>query len=324
MLKKLKYLLLFIIFALVIGCSAQTSNQYADKNNWAFFPESSQLISADVFLICPTVYMGEENSFNMEMNDAKTRASFMGALNMEKGIYENVCSIYAPFYRQAGLNAYSLDSTEAEPYFQLAYSDVKQSFAYYMQECNNGRPLVLAGFSQGSEMLLRLMKDLFQNKSYNDLLVGAYLIGWRITEEDVAQYPYLKMARGADDTGVIISFNSEAESVNTSLLVPRSTLAINPLNWKTTGEYAEAELNLGAVFTDYEGDILKEIPALTGAYLDPERGTLKVTGVSPEDYPPVLDIFEKGVYHLYDYQFFYRNLQQNVALRVDKYIKAHD
>ena len=69
---------------------------------------------------------------------------------------------------------------------------------------------------------------------------------------------------------------------------------------------------------------MKEIPALTGAYLDPERGTLKVTGVSPEDYPPVLDIFEKGVYHLYDYQFFYRNLQQNVALRVDKYIKAHD
>jgi len=120
------------------------------------------------------------------------------------------------------------------------------------------------------------------------------------------------MAQDANDTGVIISFNSEAESVSTSLIVPKTTLAINPLNWKTSSEYAPAILNRGAVFTDYNGAILKEIPALPGAYLDKDRGTLKVTSVSPEDYPPVLDIFSQGIYHLYDYQFFYRNLQQNV------------
>lgn len=323
MLKKSKLFILLVIIALVIGCSAQTPNQYADKNNWACFPKNSQLKKADVFLVCPTVYMGQENSFNMEMNDAQTRAKFVGALNMEKGIYEDVCSVYAPFYRQAGLNVYRLDAGQAEPYFQLAYSDVKQSFEYYMQNCNNSRPFVLAGFSQGSDMLLRLMEDSFQNESYNKHLVAAYLIGWRITPEDIARYPFLKMAQSANDTGVIISFNSEAESVNTSLIVPKTTLAINPLNWKTTGEYAPANLNLGAVFTDYNGGMVKEIPALTGAYLDKDRGTLKVTDVSPGDYPPVLDIFSKGVYHLYDYQFFYRNLQQNVAVRTEKYLETH-
>ena len=48
----------------------------------------------------------------------------------------------------------------------------------------------------------------------------------------------------------------------------------------------------------------------------------RVSDVSPDDYPPGLDIFSAGVYHLYDYQFFYRNLQKNVGARVDAYFAA--
>lgn len=48
---------------------------------------------------------------------------------------------------------------------------------------------------------------------------------------------------------------------------------------------------------------------------------MKVTDVTPEDYPPVLPSFSGGVYHLYDYQFFYRNLQGNVSVRLDAYLK---
>ena len=53
------------------------------------------------------------------------------------------------------------------------------------------------------------------------------------------------------------------------------------------------------------------------------RGALKVPDVSPADYPPVLSIFTDGVYHLYDYQFFYRNLQENVGVRLDAYMAQH-
>ena len=42
--------------------------------------------------------------------------------------------------------------------------------------------------------------------------------------------------------------------------------------------------------------------------------------MTPEEYPPVLSIFAEGVYHLYDYQFFYRNLQKNVEVRLDAYL----
>ena len=100
----------------------------------------------------------------------------------------------------------------------------------------------------------------------------------------------------------------------------RETLCINPLNWKTDDTPADKTLNKGACFTDYSGNIKTEIPELTGAYIDPVRGALKVTDVTVEDYPPVLSIFDSGVYHLYDYQFFYRNLQENVSVRVAEYI----
>jgi len=85
---------------------------------------------------------------------------------------------------------------------------------------------------------------------------------------------------------------------------------------------AEKELNLGACFTDYEGKITEEIPALTGAYLDAERGALKVTDIDPEIYQATLPILGSGVYHLYDYQFFYRNLQKNVQQRIQAYLSG--
>ncbi len=74
-----------------------------------------------------------------------------------------------------------------------------------------------------------------------------------------------------------------------------------------------------ACFTDYSGEAVEEVPEFCGAYIDPERGTLKVVGVDPADYPPMLSIFGEGVYHVYDYQFFYRNLQANVAERIKAY-----
>ena len=114
--------------------------------------------------------------------------------------------------------------------------------------------------------------------------------------------------------------------MKSSVTVPEGTraFAINPLNWRTDGLRAHKSWNRGACFTDFSGAITKEIPKLTGAYIDPNRGTLKATDVSPKDYPPVLPMFSEGVYHIYDYQFFYRNLQENVAARIEAYLAATD
>ena len=298
--------------------SAEAAPDYSDAANWAYLETEGTDKTADVFFICPSVYGGSDDACNMSLSDTDTKESFVGAINMEKGIYDADSRFFAPYYRQIGLNVYEMPEADREPYLGTAYADVRDAFLYYMENYNEGRPIVLAGFSQGADMCLRLMKDLFDDEALADQLVACYAIGWRITQEDLDEYPHLKVASGENDTGVIVSFNSEAEGINDSLMIPEGTktYAINPLNWKTDSTPADKSLNQGACFTDYSGEITSEIPELTGAYIDETRGALKVPDVSPEDYPAGLSIFTDGVYHLYDYQFFYRNLQDNVQTRI--------
>ena len=314
-------LLVFLIALAGCGTESQSVSLYENSGNWVYL-ETAETAAADVFFICPTVYGGTDDSYNMFLEDTASKEAFAGATNMEKGIYDEDARFFAPYYRQAGLNVYELPPEEREAYLSLAYEDIKEAFTYYLEHYNQGRPIVLAGFSQGADMSIRLLKDCFAREEVNDLLVACYAIGWRITEEELEKYPHLRFATGETDTGVIISFNSEAESVTDSLMIPAGTrtLAINPLNWKTDSTPASREENAGACFTDYSGSIVTEIPHLTGAYIDPQRGALKVPDVSPQEYPPVLSIFSDGIYHLYDYQFFYRNLQENVGVRIDAYL----
>ena len=321
------FLVFILLLSCLIGCGQADkarSVEYAKAENWAYFEEDKEASLTDVFFICPTVYGGGKDDWNMPLDDQEARESFLGATNMEKGIYDGAGRFFAPYYRQAGLSVYELPAEEREQYLTIAYEDVKAAFTYYLEYCNDGQPIIVAGFSQGADLGIRLLKECFADEAVNDLLVACYAIGWRITEEELEEYPHLRVASGEDDTGVIISFNSEAEDITDSLMIPAGTrtLAINPLNWRTDPTPAEKEENLGACFTDYSGKIISEIPQLTGAYIDPVRGALKVPDVSPKDYPAELGIFRDGIYHLYDYQFFYRNLQKNVSDRVNAYLAS--
>lgn len=315
-------LVLTLFIMSTLGFVACDHIDYANKDMWAYYEQTNKAV--DCFLICPTVYMTDSNSYNMPLSDEQTKQNFVGALNMERGIYDDTCNMYAPFYRQVALEVYKMDESEQDQYFEIAYNDVRNAFLYYINNINDGRPYILAGFSQGADMCIRLMQDLFDDQTLSDQLIACYAIGWRITDSQLQQYPQLKMAQGELDTGVIISFNTESIDSQTSIIVPDTTNAINPLNWKTDSTYADSSLNLGACFTDYDGNIVKEIDNFCGAYLDSTRKTLKVdSSVTPQEYPPVLDIFEEGIYHLYDYQFFYRNLEQNIARRTEQYLATY-
>lgn len=319
--KLIKIMLLVVLAAFCSLASAQEPD-YARAADWAYWCVGENK-PADLFIVCPTVDLGTGGNKNMSLADNEAKKNFYGALNMERGIYEQHCRMYAPYYRQAVLADYDLPIKDAEPYFNLAYKDVRAAFVYYMQHENNGRPFVLAGFSQGAEMCLRLLKEFGNEDFVKNNMVACYAIGWRFTPQEAEKYPYIQPAKCADDLGKVIIFNSEAPEVTSSLMVPHGekSFCINPLNWRTDGTMADKALNSGACFTDYSGSIKREVPQLTGCCIDTERGVLKVTDIDKKQYPPVLSIFTDGIYHLYDYQFFYRNLQQNVGLRINTFVE---
>lgn len=298
---------------------------YGCEENWAYFEQDALGKDVDVFFVCPTVFRGDEVHRNMDLSDGETRRKFLGATNMEKGIYDRCARFFAPYYRMAGFVTHRLSEEGRENSLALAYQDVREAFLFYLGHEGAGRPFILAGFSQGSDHILRLLKEFGAREDVRTFLVAAYCPGWILTPEDILAYPHLHPAKHEDDTGVIISFNTESEEVTASPIVPAKakSLSINPLSWRTDSAIADRTRNLGACFTGYDGEIKREIPALTGAYIDRRRGTLKATDVAPEDYPPRLPDYPLGVYHIYDYQFFYRNLQENVALRVSAWRESH-
>ncbi len=299
-----------------------TRLDYASPDMWAFFGEGEDK-PVDLFLVPPTCYGGSRGS-NMAISETKTKNNIIGAVNMQKGIFSDSCRLFAPFYRQIGISTLkTLDETEElETAKANAYSDVREAFLYYMATENDGRPVILAGYSQGADMVLRLLKEFYGDKAFSDRLVAAYALGWALTEEEIAAYPQIVPAEGETDTGVVICFNSEDRDTNGSLIVKEGvkTVCINPLSWRTDSEPAAKELNEGAVFLDKEGKVTDEIPNITGGYIDPVRGTLKLTDVTKEEYPAVLNVLEDGCFHYYEYNFFYNNLRTNVAKRVEAYL----
>ena len=296
------------------------SVDYSSADNWVYFGVGDDK-DVDLFLVCPTVDTLDEEFMSLE-NDVM-KGYFAGALEMERGIYEESTRMYAPYYRQVAMNGYEQDLTERERRLAIAYKDVSDAFAYYLENENNGRPIILAGFSQGSDMVYRLMEEYFGSEEMQQKLVAAYAIGWACTEDMVKEYPQIRPAQSADDLGVVISFDCEAPEVSETIVNPagRKAYSINPLNWKTDSTPADKSLNIGSRFMKSNGKIKSEAEQLCGCYIDEERGALKVTDVTPAEYPAVISFLPEGAYHIYDYQFFFMNLQENVKHRVELYME---
>ena len=76
-----------MLLALCCACTPKADTlDYSQSENWAYYAEGEGK-EADLFLICPTVDMGKNGNYNMSMDDTDTKESFVGALNMERGIY---------------------------------------------------------------------------------------------------------------------------------------------------------------------------------------------------------------------------------------------
>ncbi|WP_034467473.1 DUF3089 domain-containing protein [Butyrivibrio proteoclasticus] len=301
---------------------------YSKADNWLYdgaYPENE----VDVFIVAPSVdTLSEGNS----AITPEYKKRFRYAMNQQQAIYANSCRIYAPYYRQASLNVYSMpEGAEKDLAFANAYKDVSAAFKYYLENKNNGRPLILAGFSQGADMCYRLLEEYYggDGKRATDLrdsLVAVYAIGWPMTQDMVDKYPQIVPAKGETDTGVVISYECETGKVTESISIPAGTktLSINPLNWRTDSVKADKSLNKGTVTQDSKtGAITSVEVGKYGAYIDPVKGSLIVTDIDPELYPAVLDIFPEGSLHLYDNFLFFVNLQENVQKRTESFLQKN-
>ncbi len=326
--KRIALLLIVLLFnftAAVHG-SEIPATDYADSAHWLSLPASSDK-AVDVFYLYPTVFQkAAKNDPNIcDIDNPGMLQNSKLAFAFQASAFEPVGNLYAPYYRQADA-AYTLTLPPAEHdkvVGGIPATDGLAAFDYYIRNYNQGRPFILAGHSQGSNVLLYLLGDYLKaHPEVRERMIAAYVIGYSITPEYLAKNPHLKFAKGASDTGVIVSYNTEAPKVaGKNPVVLPGALAINPISWTRTEKLATAAESLGSIDRDETGKMIT-LPHYADARVSIARGVLICSTVDVDKLSPGNKVFPKGVYHHYDYLFYYYNLRENAANRTAHYLKA--
>ena len=301
---------------------------YTQASSWLAVPASIDK-PVDLFYLAPTEYRRASASASIigAFDDPGTVAGSRTAFSREASAFETVANIYAPYYRQADASARAaLPAAEQVAIVAGAPTeDGIAAFDYYINHDNGGRPFFLAGHSLGSNVIANLLASYMP--AHPDVyrrMIAAYTVGYSITPAYLAANPTLAFATGPTDTGVIVSWNSEAPTIGgpNPVLLPGG-LVINPITWTTSETLATAGQNLGSIVsnadggpaTDANGDI-SPVFGLADAQVDTAKGVVIVSTVPVGMYSPGgPGQFPQGVFHSYDIPFFFFDLRQNAADR---------
>jgi hypothetical protein len=200
---------LVMSLGIATGALAQTSaappkNDYGDKRNWLCLPgrahdscsadQRATNISAngtttpeafkidpkakiDCFYVYPTVSL--QPSGNADMTAGPEEQSIIA---QQFARFGSVCRTYAPLYRQVTLIALraAMMGKPIPVNRELGYGDVLDAWNYYLAHDNHGRGVVLIGHSQGSGVLIQLIKNEIDGKPVQHRVLSAILMGARL------------------------------------------------------------------------------------------------------------------------------------------------
>ena len=200
--------------------TSQNATDYSISANWLSLPSSTATKKkVDVFYLIDTTYQKPDaNAPNIcTINDPIMEKGAKAAYSRTATAFDPVANISAPYYRQVdAMYKKTLPIAEQNKMVDgIPTSDGMAAFEYYIEHYNKGRPFILAGHSLGSNVLANLLSEYMKkNPKVYKRMIAAYVIGYSITPDYLARNPDLKFAEGAKDTGVIVSYNTEAPTVD--------------------------------------------------------------------------------------------------------------
>ncbi len=307
------------------SAAANPAPNYARASNWLARP-SQPTKKVDVFYLYPTSYSKTSSTQPVisTINDPQMVSGAKTAFTGQATAFDTVANVYAPYYRQADAVTVlsSPLATQNRIIGGIPSHDASSAFAYYIEHYNHGRPFILAGHSQGSNVLLFVLSGyLNKHPAVYRRMVAAYVIGYGVTRTYLAQNRQLKFAMGANDTGAIVSSNTEAPGLTVkNPVVNPGSIAINPITWTRTERQASAEESLGSLLPNAAGTLVK-VMHYADAQIDAARGTVICGTCSVALYAPgTPGGFPRGVFHTHDYAFYYYNLRHNASERIQHYL----
>ena len=299
---------------------------YSNLEHWAAHPDktdesdrtpegidsNNKSLPADVFFIHPTTYIGEKNQdqWNADINDRKlNQKTDEGTIRFQASAFNHAGRIFAPRYRQAHIHAYfSNDKTSSKKAFDLAYKDVKNAFQYYLQKHNNGRPLIIASHSQGTNHAERLIEEFISDTPLKEKLIVAYLLGMPVKKD---QFKDIKPCNDSSETGCFISWRTFKSGHQLVENKKDGSIAVtNPLSWTTDTQYVPKSFNRGTLLYDFDN----LYPDLVDAQVHNN-----ILWANKPKFRGSIFLRTKN-YHIADVNFYYYNIRQNAKLRVMNYL----
>jgi len=328
------YVLFLLVFLVGCGTTYQTQTfqeknipsapNYDDEKAWAvlpskypaglksFAPNAIKNLKVDVFYVYPTLLMDTKDlRWNAPFDDLEQNTKILTlTVKYQASPFATSGKIYVPIYRQAHIRSYSLYNKGGKQAFEIAYADVKNAFETYLKKYNNGRPIILASHSQGTNHTTQLLKDFFDEKPLQKQLVAAYIPGMGIKPNE---FKTIKPMTTPSETGGFVSWNTRKKnSYPKKKDVYKGSVTTNPITWnsvlKTTRDQHKGFL--------YSNDALYE-KSFTAEITD------GMVWISLPHFPlRYFAIFKKN-YHVGDINLFWQDIKENVELRTKTWLEKN-
>lgn len=208
---------------------------------------------------------------------------------IQAALYQRACDVYAPVYRQSTLSLMALDmvpgvkrmtSPAKQDAYAMAYADVVDAFMQFVGE-NDDRGFILIGHSQGSELLMRLIRDVIEPDAYlSQHFVAAHIPGANIAVNRVpaqgdTSFRHTPACRTADDIHCVVGYSSfsrddpalgDAPKYGVTEAANTQALCVNPAQLVNGGTRLDARLPTG--YPPVFRLILKPTDANAGPFRD--------------------------------------------------------
>lgn len=326
----MRTLLFSTVFLLLFNAYGQFD--YSDTASWFIHEEERDLEideRADLFFVHPTTYYR-----GRPKNELKIRPTTKKRLDIVERnqceAFRHECRIFMPHYRQASLGVFfDRDTSSLHETIDLAYSDVRAAFIYYMEHWNNGRPIVIASHSQGSYHAIRMLKEFLDTGVYSEQLIVAYVVGMPMSEEQMAEFDSIEYCSSSGQTGCLTSWmtvdirGQREPGQRRNVLIADEVVPVrglnflctNPLNWSPQEYIQTVGKAERALYLTMSEEILR-------FNRRPLEGTVSGAFVRIDGHDRGAFNGTFGNLHIYDYNLFFRDIQMNVTERIDRYLDA--
>jgi hypothetical protein len=321
----MRFLTILFVYLPILSTThfAQSAPDYALSSSWAALPgqipsglqakikDTSFYQFADVFYVYPTLNTAKtDRRWNVPLEDTDQQKKVLEtALPFQASAFAEAGRFFAPYYRSAHLRSYYVSDPKGKEALEFAYADVRAAFLYYLEHYNQGRPIILAGHSQGSTHCGLLLQEFFDGKPLLKQLVAAYLPGIGILPSELKN---IQLMTSPSQTGGYLAWNTFKKRLDKKSYEKwyKGRAVVNPVTW-TLESSAAKEQHKGFLY--FDGQVYSQLFSthlIDGAiWIDRPKGKFFWLSLTMRNY------------HIGDINLFWQDIHDNAQFRVRTYLE---